>query len=300
MLDESTLKGGGFIKQRQPDYFVVRVKVLVGDASVEQLRTIADIAEQYGRGETHFTVRQCIEIPWVRIEHFDEITAKLAAVGLGPGACGPRVRVPVCCPGAAICKRGLNDTKALARTLDARMYDGSRILPHKFKVGVTGCGAACAKPQENDLGFMGAVRPLFDERDGACIACGVCGQACPTGAISFDDEGHPVIDYERCEADGKCVAACPTKAIRAEDTGWRVFAGGKFGREPVLGVELVRFVSSERAEAIADAVLATYMANGRKGERLRNTMDRIGHEAFRDQVLAQAQAAVPTTEGDAA
>ena len=298
MLDESTLKGGGFIKQRQADYFVVRVKVLVGDATVEQLRTVADIAEEFGRGETHFTVRQCIEIPWVRIEHFDEITARLAAVGLGPGACGPRVRVPVCCPGSAVCKRGLNDTKSLAKTLDARMY-GRGGLPHKFKVGVTGCTAACAKPQENDLGFMGAVRPIFDERDGGCIACGVCGEACPTGAISFDAEGHPVIDYARCDSDGKCVAACPTQAIRAEDTGWRVFAGGKFGREPVLGVELVRFVSSERAEAIAEAVLATYVANSRKGERLRNTMDRLGHDAFRQQVLTAAQGE-SATKGDAA
>lgn len=304
MLDEKTLKGGGFMKQRQPDFFAVRVKILVGDATTEQLRTISEIADRFGDGTVHLTVRQCIEVPFVRMEHFDEVKAILAGVGLDPGACGARVRVPVCCPGATICKRGLNDTKSLAKAIDAKIY-GRPDLPHKFKIGVTGCSASCAKPQENDVGFMGAVRPVFDERDGHCITCGVCARVCPTGALTYDDDGRPVIDYDRCEFDGKCVQSCPTRAIRAEGTGWRVFAGGKFGREPMLGVQLLPYVSGERAVGIAEAALAVYQREGAKGERVRNTLDRLGLERFRDLVLAEEAArtvasALAADTGDAA
>lgn len=288
-LDESTLKGGGFLKQRQADFFVVRVKVLVGDATAEQLTAIAEIARAHGDGTVHFTVRQCVEIPFVRIEHFEAVTSALKAAGLGPGACGPRVRVPVCCPGSTICKRGLNDTKSLAKQLDARMY-GRGGLPHKFKVGVTGCSASCAKPTENDLGFMGAVRPVFDEQLGECISCGVCEQACPTGAISLDGDGRPVIDMTLCDSDGKCVAACPTSAIRAESQGWRVFVGGKHGRTPALGVELERFVDGDRAVAIAEGVLAAYVALGEKDERVHDTVQRVGLDAFRHRVASEAAA----------
>lgn len=282
-VDEATLKGGGFIKLKQPDRFAVRVKVLCGDATSEQLRAMSELADTYGDGTLHFTVRQCIEIRGVHAEDFDTIHAALKAAGLGTGACGPRVRVPVACPGNATCKRGLNDTVTLASRLDAELA-GSPILPHKFKIGVTGCSASCAKPQENDLGFRGSIQPVFDERDGDCIACGVCAGVCPTGAISLDDDGRPVVDLTKCDYDGKCVSACPTRAIRAERVGWQAYIGGTFGSRPRLGVVAERFVDDERAVDLAHRALEAYQRLGNRGERLRDVMDRMGHDEFIEEV----------------
>lgn len=281
-IDESTLKGGGFIKLRPPGEYAVRVKILVGDATAEQLRAITEIAEHYGDGTVHLTVRQCIEVPHVHLDDFDPITARLAEVGLGPGACGPRVRVPVCCPGSTLCPRGLNDTKTLARALDAELY-GKGTIPHKFKVGVTGCSSSCAKPQENDLGYMGAVEPAFDTDE--CIACGLCAETCPVGAISTDADGRPVIDRALCRHDGKCIAVCPTGALRAGRTGWRVFVGGRFGAEPKLGEELVPFIDDDEALPLARRVLDAYVEVAKPRERLGVAIDRIGLEAFADRVL---------------
>lgn len=282
-VDEATLKGGGFIKLKQPDRYAVRVKVLAGDADVAQLRAMAEIAEKFGDGEVHFTVRQCVEIRGVRASDFDEVHSALREAGLGTGACGPRVRVPVACPGSATCKRGLADTVALARRLDETLA-GSPILPHKFKIGVTGCSAQCAKPQENDLGFRGSVEPVFDEKDGDCIACGVCASVCPTGALTLDPEGRPVIDLAKCDFDGKCVSSCPTRAIRAQRTGWQAYLGGCFGSRPRLGVLVERFVDDDRAVDLAHAAVDAYLRLGERGERLRDVMDRIGHDEFAREV----------------
>ncbi len=282
-MEEKTLKEGGFIKQRQAEFFVARIKVLAGDATSEQLRKLAEMAEKYGEGWVHLSVRQGVEIPFVKIENFDTLVKELEKVGLSMGPCGPRVRVVVACPGSSICPYGLGNTKELARKIDARIT-GIKGLPHKFKVGIAGCPNACTKPQENDLGFMGVVRPIFDEVEGECISCGLCAETCPTGAITLSENGRPVIDYSKCSSDGRCVSICPTRAIREERKGWRVFVGGKFGRYPQLGLFFADYLTDEEALIIAEKVIEAYKRLGKKKERLREVIESTGLESFKREV----------------
>jgi dissimilatory sulfite reductase (desulfoviridin) alpha/beta subunit len=92
----------------------------------------------------------------------DKVRSELEDVGLIFGACGPRVRVIVACQGNAIYWCALGDTQSLAKILDERFY-GRYGLPHKFKMGVTGCPNSCTKPQEHDLGLMAVIEPALDE-----------------------------------------------------------------------------------------------------------------------------------------
>ena len=283
-MDESALKGGGFVKLRQKDRWAVRVKVPFGEIDAKSLTALAAIAERFGDGEMHLTVRQCLEFRGARIEQFAEIRAALAEAGFGPGVCGPRVRATVACPGATVCKRGLNDTRELAMALDERLY-AREGLPHKFKTAVSGCPSSCAKPQANDVGFVGAVEPVFDEVEGDCIACGICADGCPTGAISLDAEGRPVIDHTKCDRDGACVSACPTGAIRARKRGWRVFLGGNFGRHPALAYEIGQIVDTSEAVEIAERVLGDFVRHAQGRERVRTVVDRVGLDGFLKEVL---------------
>ncbi len=283
-MDENTLKGGGFVKLRQKDRWAVRVKVPFGETDATSLIAIARIAERFGDGEIHLTVRQSLEFRGVSIDRFDEVRAALAEAGFVPGVCGARVRATVACPGRAVCGRGLHDTYELATLLDERLY-AREGLPHKFKMAVSGCPSSCAKPQANDVGFIGAVEPIFDEVEGECIACGLCASVCITGAITRDSEGRPEIDLAKCDRDGACVSACPTGAIRARTRGWRVLVGGNFGRRPALAYEVGGIVDTQEAARIAERALEAFVHHADGRERVRTVIDRVGLDEFLKEVL---------------
>ncbi len=279
-LDLNALKAGGVIKQRQEDFFLVRLKVTLGELTSDQLAAIGDIAREYGRGKIHITTRQGIEIPWVRFADVEAVTARLAAIGIPLGACGPRVRVVVSCQGESVCPHGLGDTHSLALALDRRFY-GQR-GPHKLKMGVTGCPNACAKPQEHDIGFMAVAQTVLSAEE-ECIACGLCARVCRAKAIELVD-GKPVFDHSRCYRDGECINACPTGALSAARTGWNVFLGGKWGREPQLGQPFQEFLTEEVAVELVDAVIDAWKRLAQPRERLGSLINRIGIDAFRQEL----------------
>lgn len=62
-VDYSTLKKGGFMRQKQKDNFSLRLAVVGGTLTAENLKKIAEVAEKYGDGHVHLTSRQGVEIP---------------------------------------------------------------------------------------------------------------------------------------------------------------------------------------------------------------------------------------------
>ena len=55
----------GIYRQRQDGFFMQRVKLAAGVISAAQARTVADIAERFGRGTIHLTSRGSMEIHWL-------------------------------------------------------------------------------------------------------------------------------------------------------------------------------------------------------------------------------------------
>lgn len=282
-IDLAELKAGGLLKQKQPDLFSVRLHIPVGRITSDQVKKVAEIAEKYGQSFLHITVRQGIEIPFVNFQDFNDVMEELKSVNLGLGACGARVRVVTGCPGAAWCPWGLQDAQAYGKRLDEIFY-GRSGLPHKFKMGVTGCPNSCTKPNENDVGFMGVAEPVFEETDEKkCINCGLCEDACPVGGLKLVD-GLPVIDREKCVHDVKCVLICPKDVLKIRRQGWNVYVGGKWGKFPQLGVLFAEFVSDDEGTELAEKILKTYIRLSPKGERLGELVNRIGLETFKREV----------------
>jgi len=54
---------------------------------------------------------------------------------------------------------------------------------------------------------------LIKVNQSRCIKCGICTKACPTGALTMDENGPTAIDPQTCVACGHCVAVCHNKAI---------------------------------------------------------------------------------------
>ncbi len=278
-VDYAALKAGGFMRQKQKNTFSLRLRVVGGTVTVEQLETIAAVARRYGRDYVHLTSRQGVEIPFIRLEDIDEVKDRLAQGDVRPGVCGPRVRTVTACQGGRCCPSGCIDALDVAEDLDARYF--GRQLPHKFKFGVTGCQNNCLKAEENDLGVKGGMVIHWTQDD--CIFCGVCEKACRRGAISAED-GRIVLDAEKCNNCGRCVTACPTGAWHGE-SGYIVSFGGTFGNSIRKGTELLPIIrDKETLFRVADAAIDYFAENAKPGERFAKTLERLGWEGFTQKV----------------
>ena len=57
-VDYAALKKGGFMRQKQKNNFSLRLQVVGGNLTAENLKKIAEVAEKYGDGHVHLTSRQ--------------------------------------------------------------------------------------------------------------------------------------------------------------------------------------------------------------------------------------------------
>ncbi len=273
MYNIKELKSGGLMKQKEKDLFSIRLRVVGGEVTSDQLPILAGIARRYGRGRVHLTARQGIEIPYIHFKDVEAVKEELARAGLMLGACGPRVRTVTACQGG-LCSHGLIDPLPLARTLDEKYY-GQGGLPHKFKIGITGCPNNCIKPYENDLGIMGVVEKIFIEEQ--CNLCGVCIDACPVPGVLRIEGDTLLYDASRCIQCGECIFTCPLDAWKAAASGYALYVGGKMGKWPSLGVRIDGMVKEEEGILRAvDGALDFYRREGRKGERFGDTIGRTG------------------------
>lgn len=278
-IDYASLKKGGFMRQKQKGYFSLRLQVVGGNLTAENIKTVAEVAEKYGHGYVHMTSRQGVEIPFIHFDDIEEVREALAKGGVKPGVCGPRVRTVTACQGSEICPSGCIDTYTLAQELDQRYF--GRELPHKFKFGVTGCQNNCLKAEENDFGVKGGMVVSYVKD--ACINCGVCVKACRENALKMTDNGIE-IDHEKCNNCGRCVKSCPTDAWKGE-SGYIVSFGGLFGNKIHKGENIVPIIKDkETLFRVADAAIKFFEENANPGERFRLTLQRVGEEKFRKEI----------------
>ena len=272
-VNYAELKKGGFMKQKQKGYGSLRLQVVGGNLTAENIRTVSEVAEKYGRGYVHMTSRQGIEIPFIKVEQLAEVKEALAKGGVKTGVCGPRVRTVTACQGSEICPSGCIDTYTLAQELDERYF--GRELPHKFKFGVTGCRNNCLKAEENDVGIKGATKVAWKED--ACISCGLCVKVCREGALKLED-GKITLDQGKCNYCGRCVKSCPTDAWDAQSA-YLVSCGGTFGNTIKEGQYMLPPITSEeQLFRVTDAAIQFFGDHANAGERFKFTIDRVGSD----------------------
>jgi len=153
--DMERLKWSGvFFRKHTPGFFMMRVRITNGISDATQLRTLAGIAAEFGRGRLDITTRQQIQLRWLPIEDIPKVLARLKEVGLTSLQTGmDNIRNIIGCPVAGLTPTELFDASPVARQFTA-MFVGDKAftnLPRKFNVTITGCRDNCTHAETQDL-----------------------------------------------------------------------------------------------------------------------------------------------------
>ena len=163
--DPSEARLLGIYPQRQDGLFMQRVRIPGGRIDAGPLRALAAIADRETPGyPLHLTTRQDVELHGLSASQIPAVQARLAAEGLsGLGACGDCPRNVTMCPGAGRCE-GSWDVGPVAEAIRSVVEAPEWLcrLPRKFKVSVSGCSRACAKPWINDVGLIAVGEDHFE------------------------------------------------------------------------------------------------------------------------------------------
>jgi sulfite reductase beta subunit-like hemoprotein len=150
------------IYQQQPNegHFMMRVKIPSGDLTSEQMRAVAEVAQNWGGNIADITTRQNFQFHWLTIEDIPKAIARLAASGLTTtGACGDVTRNVCGCPVSGVDPEEIYDTRQMVRDVTNHFLGNKEFsdLPRKYKISISGCPIHCNQPEINDLGLQ-AVR----------------------------------------------------------------------------------------------------------------------------------------------
>lgn len=153
--------GGTGGEGRAVPHFMVRIRVPNGLLLAHQVRVIADAVDKYAAGVADITVRQNIQLHWVKIEDLPDLLEQLWRARLTTmGSCGDDTRNITGCPLSGVDADEICDASPLVFKLTEQLVGNAEFynLPRKFKISVTGCRVWCSYPEINDIGLTAVVR----------------------------------------------------------------------------------------------------------------------------------------------
>ncbi|HTR46065.1 MAG TPA: nitrite/sulfite reductase [Verrucomicrobiae bacterium] len=148
--------------QKQAGYVTVTVALPLGDATADQLRSLADVVRKYTKETVRTTVEQNFVIRWVSRKDLPEVYKELRAAHLAAPGAGTIVDV-VTCPGTDTCKLGISSSRGLAAELRKRLDEGNFQADEAVEnlhIKISGCFNSCGQHHVGDLGFYGVSRKV--------------------------------------------------------------------------------------------------------------------------------------------
>lgn len=298
-LNRKIVTKNAFRISKRRNYTAIRIRVPGGHLKANHMAAIAAIAEKFGDGTLHITIRQGFEIPNIPFARMAEVNAALTDLiasfeikngvvieNIGAGYPAAGMRNISACIGNRVCPFGNIDTTAVAQRLEAVVY------PNDFhmKIAITGCPNDCIKAHMQDFGIIAICEPEYDFDQ--CIGCEACVKACErkvTGALQMVN-GKVIRDERRCIGCGECVLACPTSAwTRRPGKLFRLVIMGRTGKKnPRLAMPFLNRVTEEVITAVIRNTLEyvdRYILRCIPKEHIGYIVDRTGYAVFKNEVL---------------
>ncbi|MEM1431253.1 MAG: nitrite/sulfite reductase [Pseudomonadota bacterium] len=148
---------------RQDDHAIVTVSLKAhgatpGDATADQMRVLADLAEAFGQDELRISHQQNVILPHVAKADLPEVHARLQAAGLGTANVGLASDI-IACPGMDYC------ALATARSIPVAQKIAERVeelrIEHEvgpLQIKISGCINACGHHHVGHIGILGLDR----------------------------------------------------------------------------------------------------------------------------------------------
>ena len=148
---------------RDADHAIVTISIkkhgaTPGDASAEQMRAMADLAEQYGYDELRISHEQNVILPHVHKSDLPAIHAKLREYELATANVG-LVSDIIACPGMDYCALATARSIPVAQEIASRFDDLK--LEHDIghlQIKISGCINACGHHHVGHIGILGLDR----------------------------------------------------------------------------------------------------------------------------------------------
>lgn len=261
-INTKKLKKNAFRVTKERGKTAIRVRVPGGHMEAKHFALLQKVAEEYGNGTVHITIRQGFEIPGIDMNDMQAVNEMIQPVIEGleinqvdpnKGYAAAGTRNVSACIGNRVCPFANYDTSAFAMKIEKAIFPHDRHV----KIALTGCPNDCIKARMQDFGILGMTEPQYDKD--RCISCQACVKNCKkrsTGALSFENF-KVVRDHEKCIGCGECVNKCPTGAwTRSTEKYYKLVIMGRTGKKnPRLAQDFIKWVDEE---SIIKIILNTY------------------------------------------
>ena len=150
-------------QHRNPDYAIVTISVKAhgatpGDATSDQMRVMADLAEKYGHSDLRISHEQNVILPHVHKSDLPAVHAALVQAGLGTANVG-LISDIIACPGMDYCALATARSIPVAQEIALRFEELK--LEHDvgpLKIKISGCINACGHHHVGHIGILGLDR----------------------------------------------------------------------------------------------------------------------------------------------
>jgi sulfite reductase (NADPH) hemoprotein beta-component len=167
-FDEAVARDGAFARfartnlfpHKMPGYAAVTVSLKpigqpTGDATSDQMRVLADLAEAYSFDELRVTHVQNVVLPHVKLDDLPDVWARLVEAGLADANIGLITDI-IACPGMDYCKLATARSIPIAQAISARFADVERQrLIGPLGIKISGCINACGHHHVGHIGILG-------------------------------------------------------------------------------------------------------------------------------------------------
>ena len=150
-------------RHRVPGYGIVTISLkpiggVPGDATADQMDTVADLAEHLSCGEVRVSHEQNLVLPHVALQDLKTLWDRLVAAGLATANAGLVTDI-IACPGLDYCALANARSIPIAERISERFSDAGRQEDvGGLKITISGCINACGHHHAGHIGILGVDR----------------------------------------------------------------------------------------------------------------------------------------------